>query len=601
MATLQGHRGRGVWRCVLLPGGRAATAGADGSLKLWPLAHFGVQPAPTQNDQDPDVVLPGSQRLPQQAPYQVGRLLTVDDASAGCAGSKQMDGPRGGGGDRVGGGALRCPLGVEALSLDYAHLAGSAAAAEAERTHPSEALIGIEPGLPAPPAGHAAGSSTPAPALRGCESAGASGQAVFFRRADGSTAAEWVRCLGFAGNPDSPDPGMLYVATQRGLLHRVRLPRGLGCCDRATWQRVWACPLEGHPMCMAVRVSTAAAVQDGQAASAGCGVIYASVPASGAPVGHGASGAALQGCSGGGGAGAGSAPNAADLAPSHAGAVCCEAQTCAAWDSVLLGGFTGWAACVWVPAASGADRASGTAPNHTDLKRAAHDARSPMPPGLCSPRHGAAASAAACAAGVQAGQDCPGDRSVPGVEAVSWQAHPGSAVHRILWVPELGPCYAATTDSLGAMRLWRLPEPLRSQCSQRSSSSSGEGLSGSAAMPCICLFDGCLDSERPSSGRWASAMGAEADVVERDTGSGSGPGAGSAAAAPQLWAEAHSPYGEPLTCMAVAPARRMLVAGDALGSILVFELPREGAPVLNSQHSSHNLTRSTLCMRHDVA
>lgn len=38
LAVLQGHRGRGVWRMALLPGLKLATAGADGSIKIWPLA-----------------------------------------------------------------------------------------------------------------------------------------------------------------------------------------------------------------------------------------------------------------------------------------------------------------------------------------------------------------------------------------------------------------------------------------------------------------------------------------------------------------------------------------------------------------------------------
>ena len=40
MAVLQGHKGRGIWRLQLLPNLRLATAGADGSIKVWPLASF---------------------------------------------------------------------------------------------------------------------------------------------------------------------------------------------------------------------------------------------------------------------------------------------------------------------------------------------------------------------------------------------------------------------------------------------------------------------------------------------------------------------------------------------------------------------------------
>ena len=43
-AVLRGHRGRGVWRLQLLPGLRLATAGADGSIKIWPLANYLPRP-----------------------------------------------------------------------------------------------------------------------------------------------------------------------------------------------------------------------------------------------------------------------------------------------------------------------------------------------------------------------------------------------------------------------------------------------------------------------------------------------------------------------------------------------------------------------------
>ena len=631
MAALQGHRGRGIWRCALLPGGRAATAGADGSLKLWPLADFGAELARMGNQ-------------PQRAPCEPGGLLRMEGTSADFEGSEQDDVPLGGGGPQAGRAALQVPPGVEALALDYAHLALSAAIAEAERsasdspqTHTgSEAGSGVS----APSAGHAGGSSVPAQALHGGEGAGASGQAVFFRRADGSAAPEWVRCLGFAGNPGSPGPGLLYVATQRGLLHRVRLPQGSGSSERARWQRVWACPLEGHPMCMAVRVSTPDALQDGRAVDAGCDATPADGPAPGAPVNRGAPGPALQGCGRGGGAGAGPAPDAAaEPARSHTGPARRRAQACGAWDSVLLGGFAGWAACVWVPAASDAERASVSAPCHSNQSSAARDTRTPVPgaatslrrgadaaagnaveciaafpPEPSSLRHGAAATAAACAAGAQAGQVSPSGSSapgaqaacqqahpgnpegaaepragpdgrdgsgVPGTQAVCWQAHPGSAVHRILWAPELGPRYAATTDSLGALCLWRLPEPPPCACSQGASNERAAGVSGPAAVPCARPCESCADPEKPSPGPQAGAAGPRAGLEMQGTGSGAGSGAGSAAGAPQLWAAARSPYGEPLTCVAAAPARRVLVAGDALGSILVFRLLSGGDPVLS--------------------
>ena len=628
MAALQGHRGRGVWRCALLPGGRAATAGADGSLKLWPLANFGVQPARMENQ-------------PQQAPCEPGGRLSVDDACAECDESERNMAPTGGGGTQAGRADLQVPPGVEALALDYAHLADSAAVAETERSasgsSPTHIGSGLGSRVPAPSAGPAAGSSVPAQTLHGGTSAGASGQAVLFRRSDGNAAPEWVRCLGFAGN--SPDPGLLYVATQRGLLHRVRLPQGSGSGERASWQRVWACPLEGHPMCMAVSISAAGAVHDCDAASAGCDVVSANRLAAGSPVGRGASGPALQG-GGGAVAGAELAPGAAAEPPQlYAGPACCRSQTCGAWDSVLLGGFAGWAACVWVPAASDAERASVTAPCHSSVIPAAGDACTSLPAAAFSLRHGAdaagdravdcmaavspersslrheaAATAAACATKMRVGQGNPGDSStlharaacqrahpgnaggaaesreardgpdgsgVPSAKAVCWQAHPSSAVHRILWASELGPCCAATTDSLGALCIWRLPEPPLRRCSQTA------GLSGPAAVPRACQWDRCADPGKPSSGPQEGAAGAQDGTEVRGTGAGPGLGAGSVAGAPQLWAEARSPYGEPLTCMAAAPTRRVLVAGDALGSILVFHLPSRGDPMLTLQHRSY--------------
>jgi len=481
VARLQGHRGRGVWRCLALPGGCVTTAGADGSLKLWALADFGL-PAAAAGSLSPvaHVERPTSEPAPALDTHSE-RAGTVGPSEASPAAGSLVEA----GASRVG---QQCPAGVEALTFSYEHLAAEAAAAVAARAA-AQAAGGA--------AGAAAGAAGPgrpgsAAAVGPGDHAGASGCAVLFTGADGRAAREWVRCLAFP--QPGADPGALYLATHCALLHRVTLP---AAGRPAAWRCVWASPHAGHAACLAARAARGAEPRSagpgrGQGAAGG-----AAAPPSAA---CGAGACADEGCAQG-GAGA----HAVGLAPGR--------------DAVLVGGFTGWAACVWVP--SSADLGGG--PAGAARPTAAPDAGSPAVAlsGVGAPRRTGAP-------GLGTGTGLGG---VAGAAAVTWWAHAGEPVRAVLWAPELGARATITLGGAGALRVWRLPPPPPPPPGEAQRTPL-QGTAQASAMP---------DPE---------------------------PGA-----APQLCAEARSPHGAPLTCAAAAPRQRVLAAGDAAGSVLLFQLP----------------------------
>jgi len=503
VARLQGHRGRGVWRCLALPGGCVATAGADGSLKLWALADFGL-PAAAAGSLSPvaSVGGPTSEPAPVPDPHrpaacgaQRPRAMLRGPAGTAepCEDSPAAGSPVEAGASGVG---QQCPAGVEALAFSYEHLAAEAAAAVAARAA-------------AQPAGGAAGAAGPgrpgaAAAAGPGGHAGTSGCAVLFTGADGGAAREWVRCLAFP--QPGADPGALYLATHCALLHRVTLP---AAGRPAAWRCVWASPHAGHAACLAARPA-----QGAEPRSAGPGT------------GQGAAGGAAAPPSAARGAGA-----RADEGLAQGGAGARAGGRAPGRDAVLVGGFTGWAACVWVPS----DAGPGAGPAGAARPTAAHDAGSPA-----AALSGAGAPPRTGTSGLGTGAGLVG---MAGAAAVTWWAHAGEPVRAVLWAPELDSRAAITLGGAGALRVWRLPPPPPPH--------------GAAHSP------SCASGEAPPALRAPLQGTAQASALPD-----SEPGA-----APELCAEARSPHGAPLTCAAAAPRQRVLAAGDAAGSVLLFELP----------------------------
>ena len=172
----QGHRGRGIWQCAL-HGRLLLTGGADSSVKCWYL---------------PDWLPPGA-------------LAALEGGSG-----REPDGPAaasssGAGGSRDGGGCGSLP---DCLALSYELLLGlprpdgCAVGAVASVQHEAGRLA-LPLQLQQEGQGQAAGG--------GGAEARKRGLAV-------DSKAEWVRCLVLAGRR------VLYVATNRGLIHRVWLP-----------------------------------------------------------------------------------------------------------------------------------------------------------------------------------------------------------------------------------------------------------------------------------------------------------------------------------------------------------------------------------------
>lgn len=599
-----------------------ATAGADATIKLWALADFGVQPvlAPSLAASLGGCTGAGAQRRMTGLadPGQVRDLAAVSGSGAEALGSCASPGAQarlarwdigsgadsgmhcrveGGRADGVCGarvrGSRRHAPGVEALALDYSHLGAAAAAAQAARSAagpgaeldslyrvcssaPGGAAAGVAEAGRAAAASGAAGRETPERAcdpipstdlssvgLSARDCAGASGSAVLFRSAGGSAAAESVRCLGFPAS--EPDPGVLYLATQHGVLHRVHLP----AAERpALWQCLWVCPCEGHATCLAVRAAQPCALENTQEAAAAEGVPLISAPLLGLLPEARAAEKGSHGCQG--------SPRVGSmLCGEHAipdmSPPALAADRSVAWDAVLLGGFSGWAACVWAPPATDPSQALAfhPAPNGASFPAAgrvpglAQGSGSDTPGGL----------AGGVGKGGGHGTDTPGGGGLgshidpnpvtpSGVEGSCWQAHLGSPISRVLWLPELGPRFAATLDSSGALRVWRLPAPQAPHATKALKISPGfehqDGQPRAAArQPPTC------DAQQAHGPTGGAVIG---------LGSGSGLSAGP----PELWAEARSPFGEPLTCAAAAPRQQLLAAGDAVGSVLLFSLPPAG-------------------------
>lgn len=622
VATLQGHRPRGVWRCVPLPGGRVATAGADATIKLWALADFGVQPvlAPSLAASLGGCTGAGAQRRttgladPGQMPDLAAESGSGAEAVGSCAspgaqaGSARWDvrsGADSGVPGRVEGSRAdgvcgararvrrRHAPGVEALALDYSHLGAAAAAAQAARaaagpgaeldslhrvcnSAPGGAAVGVAEAGRAAAASVAAGPEIPEGAcdptpstdpsstgLSARDCAGASGSAVLFRGAGGGAAAESVRCLGFPAG--EPDPGVLYLATQHGVLHRVHLP----AAERpALWQRLWACPCEGHATCLAVRAAQPCALENSPEAAAAEGVSVICAPPPGLLSEAGAAEKGRHGCQG-------SPRVGLMLYGEHAISDMSPPAPAADWsvarDAVLLGGFSGWAACVWAPPATDPSQALvfHPAPNGASFPAAgrvpgvAQGSSSDTPGGLADVGGKGGGHGVDTPGGGGLGSHIDSNPITPlGVEGSCWQAHPGSPISRVLWLPELGPRFAATLDSSGALRVWRLPAPQAPHATKPPRVSPGfehqEGQPQAATrQPPMC------DAQHAHGPAGGAVIGFES-------------GSWLSAGPPELWAEAHSPFGEPLTCAAAAPQQQLVAAGDAVGSVLLFNLPPAG-------------------------
>eukprot|EP00887_Chlorella_sp_A99_P003684 scaffold7.g3684.t1 len=227
LATVQAHRGRGVWRCIplSLESGQPflVTGGADGGLKCWRLADWLPSSASAQvaagagaAQAAPAAATPARPLLVQSFALQ-GAL--PDPAAVGTGRSWTV--------------------------LRHAHGAPGSSSSSSSAGHVEE----IRP----PHQQQDAAATPPPPAERRHDSKG-----------------EWVRCLALAGQR------LLLVATNRGLLHRVLLPAPQQQRGVERWQTLYAAPAgsrSGPVIWLSCQVR----------ASSGCGDSSSDTAASAAP------------------------------------------------------------------------------------------------------------------------------------------------------------------------------------------------------------------------------------------------------------------------------------------------------------------------------
>ena len=252
LACLQGHKGRGIWRCSFhSPTGLLLTAGADASIKLWHVPHWLPQP----------VSIPGSTgashagqaqhaRQPQKhlgqglvlrmhsipchhlaaAAAAARPLLRQQERTPeqpGAAKAEVMFPPSGAAGEDGGGAAHTGSAAAEAPAMP-SQKAASNAAGDGSRAVPSTPGQQLQ-GSPAP------GSRQHPPKPQ-------------------TSQAEWVRAVAFTGLTH------LLVATNRGLLHRVALPTLQGQAEH--WELLHVCHQASPITCMAVSPSSQLQQQD---------------------------------------------------------------------------------------------------------------------------------------------------------------------------------------------------------------------------------------------------------------------------------------------------------------------------------------------------
>ena len=239
LACLQGHTGRGIWRCSFhSPAGLLLTAGADASVKLWHMPDWLPQPA--SGTDNTGATHSGHAQHARQPQKQLGQGLALRTHSIPChhlaaaadaarplltRQEPNPEQPR----------ALEAETVVSpsgATSTDSGGAAHSGCAAVEASAAPSQTSYSDVAGSSSSTVPVTPGQQVPAAGSRQHPSKSHTSQ------------AEWVRAVAFTGLT------RLLVATNRGLLHRVTLPTLEGQAER--WELLHVCR-EGSPItCMAV-------------------------------------------------------------------------------------------------------------------------------------------------------------------------------------------------------------------------------------------------------------------------------------------------------------------------------------------------------------
>jgi hypothetical protein len=197
LCSLQGHKGRGVWRCLLHPHqDLLITAGADSSIKLWRLADW----------------LPAHHPLAAQAsdafslpPLLVPATAVAEAADVDCAAEPEA---------AAGADAhdLDPPLPASSIAASRAALISAAADIQARQAGAREPPTAIAPTA-------AEGQVDSATSQPGQQDSTTPDQPKVAAASKGrDSKVEWVRCIKLA------DESKLFVGTNLGCLYSVNLP-----------------------------------------------------------------------------------------------------------------------------------------------------------------------------------------------------------------------------------------------------------------------------------------------------------------------------------------------------------------------------------------
>ena len=197
LCSLQGHKGRGVWRCLLHPNqDLLITAGADSSIKLWRLANW----------------LPAHHPLAAQAsdafslpPLPVPAAAVAEAAAVDCAAEAEA---AAGADARV----MAAPLPASSTAASRAAVSSAGAEVQARQAGALE----LSTTLAATAAERQVDSATSQPGQQDSITPDKPKMAAASKGRDSKV--EWVRCLKLA------DESTLFVGTNLGCLYSVSLP-----------------------------------------------------------------------------------------------------------------------------------------------------------------------------------------------------------------------------------------------------------------------------------------------------------------------------------------------------------------------------------------
>ena len=432
LCSLQGHKGRGVWRCLLHPNqDLLITAGADSSIKVWRLADW----------------LPADHPLAAQAsdafslpPLPVPATAVAEAAAVDCAAEAEA---------AAGAGAHATAAPLPASSSAASRAAVSSAGAEVQARQAGA----LEPSttLAATAAEGQVDSARSQPGQQDRTTPDEPKAAAASKGRDSKL--EWVRCLKLA------DESTLFVGTNLGCLYSVSLPS-----DSVSL------PSDGvSPPSDSVSLPS-----DSSSSSPEWHLLYSS-PRKAAITSlqavHPDAQANPQGV------------NAPAAQHSTAGSISAEAGLPNRW--VVFGDIQGVVTCLRTKQADVRSSKHQSSPT-SHSSASSHDQSQLQLASQDDSNQSTSSSMTGNQATPQSKEELwqPGGQQLHGVcspsTCASWIAHSGKPVLKIFTVPAFGPRHVFSTTVTGtALRWWLMPEPASLSPSPVSSPSSASSLSGS--------------------------------------------------------------------------------------------------------------------------